>query len=220
MALITFLGASFAVPDSHHGNTHFLVKESDSLILVDCAGDGITRLQQIDVQLADITDLIITHFHPDHDAAGIPLFLMAAWLMGRKIPLTVHGLPHTLDCIKANMDLYAWQEWPGLFPVRFVPIENREFAVVTQTPALEVTASPVRHSIPNVCLKFKFHRSGKSILYSSDTEPCPEVEHLASNVDMLLHEATGPFPGHSSAAQAAEVARKALVRALPVPCPL
>ena len=36
--------------------------------------------------------------------------------------------------------------------------------------------------------------SGRSIVYSSDTEPCPAVRRLAAGANLLIHEATGGVP--------------------------
>jgi ribonuclease Z len=47
--------------------------------------------------------------------------------------------------------------------------------------------------------------------YSCDTEPCQAVINLASGADVLIHEASGAGPGHSSASQAGGIARQAEV---------
>jgi ribonuclease Z len=213
MGQITILGTSYSVPDLKHGNTHFLVRAGSSTVLVDCAGDVIQRLQRIDIDLGDITDLIITHFHPDH-AVGLPLFLMDAWVGGRKKALNLRGLQYTLDRIKTNMDLYNWQEWPDLYPIHFLPFAADESVAVLETPDLKITASPAEHFMPTAALKFEFLPSGKSFVYSSDTQPCRALEILARNADVLLHEATGDIAGHTSASQAAEIARSAGVKSL------
>ncbi len=49
------------------------------------------------------------------------------------------------------------------------------------------------------------------MVFSSDTEPCPEVVRLAEGANILIHEASGNLEGHSSATQAGEVASKAKV---------
>jgi len=208
MGQITILGTSYAVPYTEHSNTHLLVREGSTTLLVDCPGDAIQRLEQADVALDHLTDIIITHFHPDH-AAGIPLFLLDSWVLGRHSPLNLHGLKDTLDRIKKNMDLYQWQDWPGFYPVRFLPVKEEVSAIVMEHDSLLVRASPVQHFLPTICLRFDFLRSGRSLVYSSDTEPCQAVEMLARDVDVLLHEATGAEKGHSSARQAAEIAQKA-----------
>jgi ribonuclease Z len=50
--------------------------------------------------------------------------------------------------------------------------------------------------------------------YSCDTEPCQQVIDLAAGVDLLIHEAAGASPGHTSAAQAGRIARDAEAKAL------
>ena len=65
-------------------------------------------------------------------------------------------------------------------------------------------------------------RAGKSVAYCTDTRPCVGAVTLARGVDLLIHEATfteemvgeaGVF-GHSTAAQAASIARDAGARKL------
>jgi ribonuclease Z len=65
-------------------------------------------------------------------------------------------------------------------------------------------------------------RPGRKIVYSGDTAPCQAVEVLAEGADVLVHEATflsdervrASETGHTTAAQAAELARDAGVRLL------
>jgi len=51
--------------------------------------------------------------------------------------------------------------------------------------------------------------TGRVLAYSCDTEPCPEVLKLAAGAELLIHEATGHGPGHTSAAEAGTAARAA-----------
>jgi ribonuclease Z len=213
MAIILILGSSNSVPDQEHGNTHMLIQTNERGILIDCAGDIIQRLQKAEVPFEDLTDLILTHFHPDH-VSGAPLLLMGLWIMGRTQPLTIYGSPHTLYRMQAIMDFYEWQTWPNFYKINFIQVNEDEFAPVIETTEVRILASPVKHFIPTIGLRVEFLESGKSMAYSCDTSPCAQVARLANNVDILLHESTGEMFGHTSAAQAAEIANQARAKAL------
>lgn len=213
MARLIVLGSSFSIPDLSHENAHLALESDHALVLIDCASNPLIRLRQAGLNLEKISDLILTHFHPDH-VSGLPLLLMDLWLLGRKTALTIHGLDHTLTRVEKMMDLFAWSTWPGFFPVVFHWIAEEEMTPVLDGEKWRIFASPVRHLIPNIALRIEFLPSGKAVVYSSDTEPCREVVRLASEAEVLLHEASGESQGHSSAAQAGDVARQAKVKKL------
>ena len=210
MSKVIILGSSNAIPTAEHENTHMVVVGEERMVLVDCVSNPILRLEKAGLSFNDLTDLIVTHFHPDH-VSGLPLLLMDMWLMGRHKPLNIYGLDHTLDRVESLMDCYDWDEWPGFFPVAFNRLPSQERAAVMDCPDFRIFSSPVRHLLPTIGLRFEFNRANKVMAYSCDTEPCDEVVRLAKGADVLLHEASGAAHGHSSAAQAAEVARRAEV---------
>ncbi len=118
MPKVIILGTSNAVPSKDHENTHMVILGRKRTILVDCVSNPIIRLEQAGVNLDDLTDIVITHFHPDH-VSGIPLLLMDMWLLGRTKPLNIYGLHYTLDRLEGLMGFYGWAEWPNFFSVGF-----------------------------------------------------------------------------------------------------
>ncbi len=210
MPRVIILGSSNAVPTSEHENTHMAVVGEQRVVLVDCVSNPVVRLEQAGLALDDITDIILTHFHPDH-VSGLPLLLMDMWLMGRRKPLNIYGLHHTLDRMEELMRLYGWSEWPEFFPVAFCRLPVDEKTTVLECPDFNIFSSPVQHFLPTVGLRFEFNVNGKVLAYSCDTEPCPQVVRLADGADVLIHEAAGPSPGHTSAEQAGEIAAQAEV---------
>jgi ribonuclease Z len=213
MPKLIVLGSSNAVPTQTSENTHMVVIGGEHTVLVDCGNNPLVRLEQAGVDHHDLTDLVLTHFHPDH-VAGVPLLLMDMWLLGRNKPLNIYGLHHTIDRVEGMMGFYGWAEWPDFFPTSFVRLPASELTPVFECDEMSVLASPVHHFIPNIGLRFEFRLIHKALAYSCDTEPCDEIVRLAAGADVLLHEASGPFRGHSSARQAAEIANKAEVGAL------
>jgi len=208
MGQIKILGSAFAIPGEKNENTHLCLVNEQKVVLIDSASNPILHLQRGGIELDKISDIILTHFHPDH-VSGIPLLLMGMWLLGRKKPLSHHGLSHTLERMENLMVLYDWGTWPNFYPVHFHRIEAGEMSPVLEDEYFRIFASPVKHLIPTIGLRVECVDFSCSMAYSCDTEPCEQVVNLAQNVKYLIHESAGASIGHSSPAQAAEIALRA-----------
>ncbi len=213
MGEVIILGSANAVPGENHDNSHLVAVSQQRVVLIDSGNTPLSNLQKAGIAPGRLTDLILTHFHPDH-VASAPLLLMDLWLLGRKQELTVHGLKDTLDRMEAMMDLYNWRAWPNFYPLIFHRLPEEELRPVIRGGDLEIFSSPVRHLIPTIGLRMVFQDPGKIIAYSSDTEPFENTERLAKGADILIHEATGASEGHSSAAQAGQIAARAGAKSL------
>jgi len=213
MAQIIILGSAAAVSDAEHDNTHFLLRGETTSVLVDCGSNPLGKLKRLGIDEGEICDVILTHFHPDH-VAGFPNMLMQMWLLGRRAPMVVHGLDHCIDRVEANMRAYLWETWPQFFPVTFVRVPEKDCAPLLDNDDFYVVAYPTRHFIPTIGLRILNKRTGKTLAYSCDTEPISSLIDLARDADMLIHEAAGAGFGHSSAAQAGEIATRAGAQAL------
>jgi len=213
MTKLIVLGSSNAIPALEHENTYLVLVGKTRTVLVDCPGNPLVRLEKVGIDYNDISDIVLTHFHPDH-ISGLPSLLMSMWLLGRQNPLNIYGLKHTIDRMESLMGFYEWKTWPDFFLVEFVTIPDKEGVQVLATDDFTITSSPVKHIIPTIGLRFESKKSGKSLTYSCDTEPCNAVMRLAQNADVLIHEASGEFFGHSSAFQAGEIAQQAGAKSL------
>ncbi len=196
------------MPDEEHANTYLAVEGERGFFLIDCADSPLVRIRRAGLVPERLRGLIITHFHPDH-VFGVPILLMNIWLLGRTDPLPVYGLPDALERFKAMMDLFRWQEWPGFFPVPCQTVTGEVGALVLEDEEFQITGAPVKHMVPTLGLRIESKRSGGVVAYSSDTSPCDEVVVLAQDAAVLIHEAAKSTWGHSSAAQAGEIARRA-----------
>jgi ribonuclease Z len=213
MAKLIFLGSASAVAFEGHGNSYLVLKGKKSSLLIDCAADPLLRLKKAGVSPDDISDIIITHFHPDH-VSGLPNFLMDMWLLGRQEGITIHGSEHTLTRVKQLMDLFDWSDWEKMYPVEFHCVARAELAEVVDTKEFIIKSSPVEHLIPTLGLRIEYPEGDFICAYSSDTSPIPETVGLAHAADVLIHEAAGPHFGHSTALQAGEIASLSGVRSL------
>jgi ribonuclease Z len=165
------------------------------------------------LSITDLDGLIVTHHHPDH-IYGVPILLMNLWLLGRRGTFPIYGPQKTLQVIQGIMDLYERDTWPD-----FLDIDFREIPLVPDTPVISdkvisISASPVAHVIPAIGLRMTNQQTGKVLAYTSDTMRDPRAVHLARDADILIHEATGEYFGHSTGSDAAHDALEANAKRL------
>ena len=213
MPELIILGSAAAIPDLEHDNSHMIIQTGDGAVLIDCGTAPMLRLERVGIPLGDVTDIILTHFHPDH-VSGLPLLLMSMWLEGRRKALRIFGLHHCLKRVEDLMGFYQWGDWPGFFPVAFHRLPESERVRVLEQGEVTIYSSPVCHVIPTIGLRVEAKSTGRVIAYSCDTEPCQALINLAQGAGVLIHEATGESVGHSSAVQAGATARDAGVESL------
>ncbi len=208
MATLHLLGTGAAVSDAHRTTTMLAVSDGISSIVVDCGGDVLQRLMQSGIGLETIDALIITHEHPDH-VSGFPLFMEKIWLAGRRRPIRIYGIRQAIEQARRCFIAFDTSSWDDMPPIDWQEIPYAEGARVLENDSWIVTATPAIHSVPTVGLRFKSLASGGVVAYSCDTEPSDKITTMAREANILVHEATGAGPGHSSAEQAARVAADA-----------
>lgn len=158
---IRVLGCSGGIGDERQ-TTSFLV---DDDILVDC-GTGVTTLSH--AALCRIDHVFLTHSHLDH-ITSLPLLLDSV-AGERGHPLTLHGLPETLQILKDH--LFNWNIWPD-----FARIPTPEAPFLRYQPLLEgepirlgkrlIAAIPANHVVPAV--GYLLRGETGSLLFSGDT---------------------------------------------------
>jgi ribonuclease Z len=213
VAKLTILGSAAAVPDMDHENAYMVVEGEKCALLIDCAGSPLARLRAAGVDLDKLGSLIVTHHHPDH-IYGVPSLLLGLRMHRRQAPLDIFGTRESLAVIWGTMDLLGWQEWPNPFPVGQHEVKMTEGALVVDSDEFEVRATPMKHSVPSIGLRIVSKATDGVVAYSSDTEPCNAFIRLAQRADILIHESTGDYAGHSTGAQAGAVAGRCGARKL------
>ncbi len=202
------LGTGATVSDPHRTTTMLALEGRDSVVVIDCGGDVVQRLVACDVEPSKIDALIVTHEHADH-VSGFPLMMERLWLYGRRRPLDVYGIAPAIEQARRVHDAFNTSSWPEYPEICYHQVAHAANAPVLESAEWGVTASPSRHSVPSVALRFADKRGGRVLAYSCDTEYAESVVALARGADLLVHEATGSGPGHSSALEAAGVAKEA-----------
>lgn len=207
MPSLYLLGTGAGLSEPHRTTTMLALSSEESLILIDCGGDVVQRIFAAGLDLDRLSALILTHEHPDH-VCGFPLLVQKIWLAGRRRPLPVYGPPEALAQARRCFAAFDTSRWEGLPEMQW---HETTAGKMLDHPDWIVDAAPVDHSVPTLGLRIENLTSGGVVAYSCDTAPCEAVVTLAQKADILIHEATGEYPGHTSPTQAAQIAAKAEV---------
>ena len=213
MGKVIILGTAAFIPAETADNTHLAIQAGKHTILVDTASNPFLSLNKAGIDPNDITELVLTHFHPDH-ISGLPLLIMGMWFLGRKAGLEVYGLGYTLERAQKMLELFNISQWKDCFPIHYHVFSGEVPGSLIDDEDIHLMGAEVRHLIPTMGIRAEFPAVGKTLAYSCDTEPCQAVELLAKDADFLLHESAGDSRGHSSPAQAGATAARAKVKRL------
>jgi ribonuclease Z len=197
------------VPSAARDTTALVVRAGQTVCLVDVGGSPVQKLRRVGVDPVALSAVVVTHTHPDH-VYGLPALIQCLLILGRRAPLPVYCRLEHVDLVGQLLDLFGLRGEGLAVPV--LGVAPREGEPVLATPDLAITASPNVHGeMPNLAVRVAADR--RSVVYSSDTRPCPQVEALARGATALVHEATfdrpNPAEWHSTAREAGAVARAA-----------
>jgi len=223
---VTFLGTAGSWPTKDRSASAIAVDLERELVLLDC-GEGTQR------QFFQSSEPLDIYGPPDAEEMVGRALSMGYFTL--RFPVTVHpmqpGESVDLDGYSVRTSLaahpvpsvaYRIEEAPrrGKFDAakaRSLGIRGPDFGKLEAGTPVHVGASIVHPADV-----MGAPRPGRSLVYSGDTGPSDDVRRLAHRATVLIHEATVAQDieaeanewGHSSARQAAELARSAEAKAL------
>lgn len=169
--------------------------------LVD-AGEGVVhQLGKAGFQASDITTVLLTHLHDDH-YAGLPGLASFAYTL-RSPKMTVigpHGTQALGEGVKAVMTPSARirtieQRLPRT-PAEFLTTQEFSDTVVLDDGTVRIMALPNTHfNLPpsternrDQSFSLKFESQGRTVVFTGDTGPTPELVAFAMGADILISE--------------------------------
>lgn len=184
---ITVLGGRGAWPAADQACSGYLVEHEGFRLLIDPGYATLPRLLAT-TAVERIDAVLVSHGHPDHCADLNPL-LRARALGDVPAPvLPVHALPGALDAVLALDE-------PGMLRGSY---EVRAFTAGGRFDVgpFRVETCALPHFVPNAGMRLT--AGGRTLAYTGDTGPSPDIARLARDADVLLAEAT--FAEHVSPA--------------------
>ena len=200
MRKLIVLGCGDAFGTGGRHTTSFLVENGSDSFLIDCGASTLVRLKQLDIPLASIKHVFITHFHGDH-YGGVPFLILSNRVEhGGSIPMTIYGLKGVKEQVRKLQE--ALYPGTGSF-IDDLPLTFVEYDMSWQSVAddLAVQAIPVTHSPPALPHGLKFHMGEKMLAFSGDTEWDDNLVELTDGAEVFITECNNYLmdsPGHLS----------------------
>ena len=215
---LTILGSGTCVPSLERSSCAVLIKTKNSRILLDAGPGTMRRLLEADTTIFDVSFIFFSHFHPDHTSELVP-FLFASKYPGgksRQDLLTIIAGKGFFSFFQGLKDVYG--EWIELPPelIHFIELDNQD-RDSQKFKDFRVESRPVNHRNESLAYRITDH-SGRSIVYSGDTDYSENLIALAKNADVLICESALPdqskADGHLTPSLAGRIAAQAEVKNL------
>jgi len=215
--ITTILGSGTCVPSLERSSCSILIRGESAHILVDAGPGTMAQLLKVGVQINDIDIIVLSHFHVDHCAELAP-FLFATKYAGlkRNTPLILMGGEGLAVLIERLNQAYGKTlEFPeGMLKV----IELAETgSMALGFEGINLDYARVNHKPESRALRFS-DGTGFSLVYSGDTDECPQLVDLSRHADLLICESAFPdeqkMPGHLTPSLAGAIATRAGVKKL------
>jgi ribonuclease BN (tRNA processing enzyme) len=207
---LTILGSGTGIPSVQRGAPGYLIKIDNDPLLFDSGSGTLLRLLNIGIDYKQLNHVFYTHTHSDHTADLIPLIqaLRTTPNYKRKEKLFLYGPEGFATFLKILTQVFGeWLLDPS-FPVEIHELNGDQLKFTNWL----VKTIPVQHSQAAIAYRVESN-DGHSIVYSGDTDYCPEIIELAKGADVLILECSFPdnrkIKGHLTPTEAAEIAEKA-----------
>jgi ribonuclease BN (tRNA processing enzyme) len=195
---LTIVGCSGSIPGPDSACSCYVVERDGYRLVLDLGTGAIGSLQRY-ARPTEVDAVYVSHAHGDHyhDLSGLVYLWSRAGRTDDKVP--VYGPPQLAEVLA--------DDWPGA-------AERFDFAgAPEQLGPWRVRTATVRHSAENWAV-----RLDDRLLYTGDSDPCPELDELAAGCAVILAEASGfdedRSPSHLTAGDAGRLAAGAGARLL------
>jgi ribonuclease BN (tRNA processing enzyme) len=200
------LGSGTCVPYERRGSSGYALKLSKSTLLLDCGNGTTWKLGKVGINYLEVDHIFLSHFHPDHTADLIP------FLFATKYP----------QAPKREKPLYIWAA-KGFKKFFFALRKAYNGWIVPESLSLKETKEGIykfdgftltARKTPHIesSLAYRIESSGKSLVYSGDTDYSEPLIELAKDADTLIIECSVPdelkVKGHLTPTEVVKIANE------------
>ncbi|WP_349258358.1 MBL fold metallo-hydrolase [Stackebrandtia sp.] len=206
---LTVIGCAGSFPGPDSPCSSYLVEADGYALLLDFGSGSLGPLQR-HINPYDIDAILLTHLHADHIMDACPYVVMRRYAPGAPFPaVPLYGPDGTERRLATAYGGAGENACPSLSDVYNVKTLN---SGAFSLGPLTVTVDRVCHPIETYGVRVEY--GGRSLVYSSDTGRCDNLERLADHCDVFLCEASylegrpNPPGVHLTGREAGECATK------------
>ncbi|MFI6292771.1 MBL fold metallo-hydrolase [Nonomuraea sp. NPDC050790] len=188
---VHFVGTGSILSDRHSASALI-----DGKLLIDAPNGSMKTMRRSGLDPKKVDICLITHFHADHFADIIFLFLEQGIGRTRDSDLILVGPTGFADHVEQLFELSYPGSWASTRPhvrPRFVELDAAQGGQWSGG-GYQVRAYPMRHAVPTLGYAIT-DESGARLGYTGDTSTCPSVDTLAAECPVLVCDTTFPEQG-------------------------
>ncbi|HHW56244.1 MAG TPA: MBL fold metallo-hydrolase [Clostridia bacterium] len=197
---VTVLGCHGPFPGPYGATSGYLVEDENTHILLDCGSGVISRYQRY-YDLNRLKYIILSHLHSDH-VADMMVLRYALDIMKSRGMITE---PVNVYCPQTPENVFEDFQFKDVFNLHII---NEEATLNLE--GIEISFKKMTHPVETYAVEMK--KGEKIFVYSGDTTYNEDLISFANKADLFLCDGnflTGMQGPHLTAAQAAEIAKKA-----------
>jgi ribonuclease BN (tRNA processing enzyme) len=181
--------------------------------LVDIGEGALFRLSEAKESYREIDRIFVSHTHPDHIEALVPLFLALKYTPGfkRSKPLFIYGPDNVWEYVQMRLDFAPYLKYD--FPLEFISCSHMSEVKIGDCL---LKTEEMEHFEPT--LGFRWEIGDKVVVYGADGALSDSLTHLSLDADLLIAESSytknKPGSGHLTTFEAGKVAAEARARKL------
>jgi len=194
-------GTGSPLADADRVSACVAVVANGEMIVIDSGPGSSRKMQSLNLPLANLRGLFLTHLHSDHigDAGDV---MTQSWIAGRSAPMALYGPKGVEQVAQGLLQIYAADmryridhhgdaQLPRrAFGVVAHPAEPKanDRVVVFEADGWKVEAFLVDHAPAAPALGYRIEKSGRIIVVSGDTGKSANLVRHAAGADLLIHE--------------------------------
>jgi ribonuclease BN (tRNA processing enzyme) len=206
---IIILGSGTGVPSLKRGSPGFLIKAGEQSILLDSGSGTLAKMLRAGVTYKEVDAVLYSHIHPDHVADLVPLLFACKFNEDpRTRDLHILGGRGFRDYFAGLRSVYGTWIEPETFHIHVQEVIADDIEIGD----VRITTLPLEHAPESVGYRLT-SPTGRTVVYSGDTDYCRNIVELARGADLLLLECSFPegqkVKGHLTPSLAGRIALEA-----------